>query len=679
MEIVRDPYGRTIPGAARSPASYRDELRWRKAMQSAQESGDAQAELNARRMLNSVMEAAQPPRPELPTPQERIGAGAARIAGGVNQLVPSMLGGFSPEQEAQFAAGRELYKQGLPPGMDWWGLGGEMAVGAPLGLLPQVRAAGPIGRTLAGAVTGGAEGGLLFAETPRERVGNIVGGATLGGAGALALPPIVNAAAATVEGGRRAANLLDPRLYSQARTAAEGAAQSQGVDLASLGETGRAALQRDTRRALSTGADLSPEALVRRERMRRFGYEGPSGPTEGQLTLDPWQRGDESDLSKLTGVGEDLKGRFEAQQQQDLLNVEQFQEQYGGPAEPGAAGTAAREAAQKRARDWQTRVSQQYEIAREARPDARIPGPRLKEATKEILAEVDVPGAVKTRIGTLSKRKKKGITPQELEKLDKLLTANQGINPATDRAMRNLKTAVRGLISEAGEEFGAEYASAVQQAAKRFEAIGELGTITNQLVSGRIDPIKVVPRLKGAGLEELTALRNFVADAAPEQWQKVRAGVMADLMDRAMPSGTFQQASYNKAVRGVGRERLAILFGDEAARDLMDFGAVVRDLYGPVRGFRGSRSNTPIAQFNLMGNMMSGILRSTPLVATAMRAVVDPLESAVKRRAVRAALNPTPTAPLINPNPMEGPRLAGRAFAPLVGLVPTAHIPERNQ
>lgn len=651
------------------------ELAWRRKIAEAQDAGDIQGEINARRMLVSVQDAAQGPTPVTPDPLERFGHGAAQIAGGIRQLLPEAAGGFTPEEDAEFAEGNRLYAQGRGPGIDTLSLAGEAFTAAPAMLLPQIPARGMLGRAAAGAAGGAAGGGLLYAPNARERAINATLGATGGAAGSTILPPLVRAGVATTRAARRAAGLLDPTANLRATAQLERAAGQEGVDLADIGREAGDALRAQTAQSMSSGGVLTGQPLQRQVQAARFGYTGDAAPTRGQLTRDPAQFGDEQNLFKLDDVGEDLANRFQQQRAQDAMVVEGFQGRYGGPVEPGVAGEAIEEAVQSRAGEWQGRVSQAYDAARAARPGATIEGERVREAFAPLHKDLknQLRGGVTRRLNELIKQPD-GVSPQDLENLDRLLTMQVGKDAPTDRAMRLMKERTRALIDESGEEFGGLYRQAVGEARKRFDAIGDMRKITSRLVRGDVDPIKVIPTIRNAGLREVTALRDFVIDTAPEKWQAVRAGILSEIADQAFPSGNFGQNAYNRALKRYGPERLRVLFGDDGAKDLLDFGNVVRDLYAVPRGSRQSFSNTPIVQANMLNNTMQGILRGVPGVANIVNPLIQNAQQRGQRMVVDMALNPGKGAPLLSPAlPPEGTAASLlRTGSGLLGSVPAA-------
>lgn len=634
-QIVLTETGQIVPGAGRSLTSYQDELRWRKRLQKAVDDKDPAAELNARRMLNSIFQATVSVPPE-PSPVERFAKGAASLAAGINQLLPPEMGGFTPEQEASFAAGRRLYEQALPPGIDWPALAGEAAVATPFMALPQVGLGGGLlGRTAAGVGGGGIGGGALFAESPQERLSNIVAGAAGGGLGAAAIPPLARAV------GGAAGAMGAPLGFGQARAA----------------------------RALEA---LGPEAQERMAQAERFGFTGEAMPTRGQLTQDPMQLGEEFNLAAAQEVGAPLAARRTAQELQTEAALGELQAGAGGPIAPGEAGAQVMEAAQQRAADWQLDVQQRYEAAKAARPDARIAGDRLKTALQDVVKERrnSIPPDVRRRIKELTKAEG-GIEPVELENLDKLMSDYVGPDRARNAAIRIMKDRIRNVMDDFAGEYGGIYREAVGEASKRFRAMGKLKDVTNQLVREAIDPIKVVPRIKSAGLKELTALRDFVSDAAPEQWQALRSGILSDVIEKTTQGGRFSQATYNRALRQVGRERMKILFGEEATNDLFDFGRVVQDLYGlPKRGVPNV-SGSGIRVMNALRDRMMNALRFVP----GARGLAREITEASQRRAVQQALDPF--APTAGP-PTGGLLETGATAAGMAGLLEAREARERQ-
>ena len=585
VDIVTDPSGGIVSGARDNIGLWREELEHRKAIREAEQQSDIKGELNARRRLRAVVQAQQPIVPQEPTPWERFGRGGAQLPAGLAQLAPEALGGLSPGEETAFAEGEEIYQQAVP-GFDAWSMLGELSGQAPLAAVPGLGPAGVLPRAATGAATEAAIGSAMFADTPEERVRNALAGGIGGAVGTAAVPALAGV-------GKGLTSVVPRRLPQLER--------------------------------------------ARRSAARKFGYE----PTRGQLSRDPIEWGDEQNLAKQEGA-EDLQARLGAQRQRDLVNLEDLQVTYGGPRELAEGGTGLERGVLGRSEQWQGKVRDLYETARAERPDLTVPGDRLTIATADVLDDFDVPAAVSRRLTNLAEQPE-GIAPVDLEKLDKMLTDNQGINKATDNAMRRLKERVRGVIDEAGETYGGAYREAVLEAKQRFDAIGGLKDIVNRIERGAIDPIKTIPALRSAGVKELNALREFVAETDPDAWQAMRGALASNLAEKATPGGQFSQGAYNTWIKQVGPERLRILFGEAGTDELREFGGVVRDLYGAPRGSTMNTSNTNIAARRGLDGILRRILGSVYLGG-----IYDVMaESGAKRanaRQAMMALDPTKRA-----------------------------------
>lgn len=652
-------------------ALLNDKTTWLGKLREARKAGDLRAEENAVRMLMAIDEAIENKPPE-PTTRESIGRGFVDIGGGVRQLLPESVGGYSPEQNKAAIEDMRLYERGAGAGFDFPRMVGQTAALAPT--MAAGMPAGLIARTATGAALGGASGAAMMAESPMDRTFNAAGGLAGGAIGSAVAPAVVSGASRGVgavgRAARRAWDALSKKGRQVAADALEEAAQRAGFNLSALPAAARQQAEDEAARALRSGGALDADAVIRKARAASFGLVDDAAPTRGQLTRDPAQFSDEVNYSKIAG-GEAIADRYARQRQRIAGQMDQFQDTAGVPGgaslSPEEAGRSAIEAAQKRASEWQSRVSALYDSAAEARPDALVSGETLDSAISDLLDEfpIDQAGPVIKRIRELSKSAD-GFAPKELEKLDKLITQNRpgGSNLPLDKGLRLLKERVRGLIDTVGEDYGGAYRDAVREASTRATAIGPRRQLPGALIGEVLEPEMVGRRVMGASLKEIRRARDFILGSSPGSWNQVRSVVVNDLIDAAIPNGeTFSPAAYRRWLRKVGDGRLKEIFGADTAQQLKEFGVVVRDMLEAPAGNRINRSNTaPVGlQF------LSGILNRIPGASEAMQARAASQAMRATRQGTQAALNPFAPAPLLPP-PMDPRGLLGRlsrnAWAP---------------
>ena len=609
-----------------------------------------------------------------PTPLERAGRGVVDIGMGI----PQALGLLSPETEAQQVEDKRLFERGAGSGIDVPRIAAQGAMLYPLArMMPGMAATGLVGRTLAGTAAGGLSGASLFTSEPGERATNVIGGAAGGGVGAAVLPPLAKGTAKTGAALLRGAGRLRRGMAKAddfLNVQLEDAAKRAGMSLDDLSEGARRGLQKEANKAFRAG-DLDADALVRKARAEGFGFVDDAAPTRGQVTRDPRQFSDEVNLAKVQGAGDPLDSRFTAQRARVSGVLDETGERVGGFADEtfDTAGEAIEEVAQKRAKDWQKTVKARYDAARESAPDTLLDGARLRDSVASVLKERRnaIPADVRRRISELSKD---GIDPVELENLDKLITEYKGADPATNNALGKLTERVRALMTEAGEEFGGAYQEAVEEAFKRFSAIGDWKQMTGQLVRGTMDPEKVAPKVMTGSVRQIERLKKFVSDADPATWQRLSRSIWNKMVDDATPSGNFSQAAYNRILKRIGDRRLRLIFGDDAD-GIKAFGQVAEDLFAAPAGNRINTSNTTPTAANWLQSIVGGIadaaLPGGRLMTPMLSAATSDAGEAVQRRLVADALSgvPGPVPLTALPPRLEGLLSRGALAAPVGGLL----------
>lgn len=583
------------------------------------------------------------PQPEAPGAFASMGRGIQDVAAGVGQLTGTLpqvqnaltyfpggaSAGSMAGQTDQQAADAELqdvtqYEQAQGPGMDGWRVAGQAVGSSPLAALPGASAgAGLLARTGAGALAGGASGGLLYAKNGEERFTNTVGGAVGGGLFGAAAPALTKAAgkAAQFVGdvGRKANGLLrGTTINATLVRQAEDAAREAGVKLEDVGEayTKRIALQ--AKQALDNGQPFDFKSAVQAAEAEKFGFAGEAAMTRGQATRNPQIFSNERNLAKRP-QGQVLADRFNAQQ----ANAERYMTDLAKAPDldPIDAADGLRVLAKSRADAMQSKVGEAY---RAVPTGGQFPSDSLKNRTGAILNDFEdkVSAGVKRRITELTSEESTRIpSMDELIKLDKLIndTMPPGSDLASDVAAGRLKKALIDVMGDAADAQGDEptkqaYLAAKKMAAERFEKIGKRGGLVSQMVDGRIDPKDIPGKILGGKTDDLAHLKRFILDGenGEESWSVIQRMTENHIKDAATKSGDFSQAAYNNAIKGIKRHRLVQIFGEQRADELIGFGKTANKIFSIPPFHTVNVSNSAPELANIAGDALGALADAVP-------------------------------------------------------------------
>lgn len=621
---------------------------------------------------------------EKPGAMARMGRGFQDVATGVgqltgtlpqvHQLLNDMPGGtdsaalpMETDAQAQQSEVGDVnsYERAVGPGMDWMRIGGQALGTAPLAAIPGAGAgAGILARTAAGALAGGASGGILFAKDEGERAMNALGGALGGGLFGAAAPAITKAAGAVAgkvgAAGRAIKGLLGGEFQATITREIQNAADNAGLSLDDVGEayTKRVALK--AKEALKKGQPFDYDAALREARAAKFGFEGESGIMRGQATRDPRTFSGQLNLAKRP-EGAPIAERMNNQ----LAQAEAYMDDLAKTPDldPVEAGDGLRMLAKARADSLQSDVSTAYKAVPkggEFSPDS------LSNNTSSILTDFEdkVSSGVKARLKSFAEGKRQP-TMDELMKLDRLIsdTMPPGEDAAVNLATEKLKKAVLDTMGDAADsqadpKIKAAYTAAKKAAAARFDKIGPNGGLVSQLVHGKIDPSAIPGKIMNGKIDDLRRLKTFImteADKGPvNRWETIKRMVENHIQDQARPGGQFSQAAYDRSISKIGKNRLTEIFGDAKAKELFDFRDTARDLFRYPNFHTINTSNTAAEGAGILGDALGAAADAVP----GGRVITGLLQKATKGKADKAAQKETQriVMGLLGSQPLPVPR-----------------------
>jgi hypothetical protein len=425
---------------------------------------------------------------------------------------------------------------------------------------------------------GGATGGALTPVVDSENFGGTKFYQTLGGGAAGAVfAPIANKA---VEAATPLVKALvnratpTPMLTARAKTQVGEALTDVERDIGSpmvsaIGESKgiaiapglQAKLEKEALEALKSGKKLDVQAALRKADFDALGMQ----PTLGQVTRDATQFAREKNIRGVQGVGEPVQQRFDAQNvalQQGMRPIA------AGAKSEFQAGDELISALRKVDESMRGTVSAAYKNARnDAGKDLELP---LQGLAQDYAAVVDnfadkIPNGVRNQfkaLGLESGTKQKIFTPEEADRIIKVINDHVGSDKATNTALDALRGAVKKSVLDAPATDVFEPARKV--AAARFKMHDAIPAL-EAAVQGKIAPDDFVNRyLINGKTKEVQALASALSES-PEAKQQARAQIGSYLQRAAFGENVagdklFTPERFSKALRDLGDEKLGAFF-----------------------------------------------------------------------------------------------------------------------
>lgn len=558
---------------------------------------------------------------------------------------------------------------GAPEGMDWARLGGNAMALAPTALAGGVPATmGGIAR--AGAVMGGV-GGATAPVADAERFGTTKAGQAAGGVvlGAVASPILAKAVSALGQAGGQMVSAIRQRFGAQpsaqqVQITIQQTLQQAGIDYSRLPQEFIDDVTIQVQRATAGGGSMDAQAVTNRAAFEQLGMR----PTQGQVSRDPTQWGQEQFLRQTSG------GAPLAQQYTEVVGglnskLGQMQGQVAPALDTPAAGARVMQPLEQAAERGQRLVGSLYDIAT-AMPGqtAKINGTQFGNA---VLTEIErdvsapLPGHIAAAVNKLST----GALDLDVNAAQRLIkavnktyrSADDATRYSLDILKRHLDDALQNIGNQSGKQTAQAYKVARLAAADRFKTLDSIPAL-KAVADGDIAPDDFVRKFVTAGkVQDVASLKAFLQQADPQAWNQLRGQVLAEIRGRATKGqdGKFLQDQFNTAIRSLQQSgKLNILFSPEEVSTLRAIGVVGRAVQEPPPGV----SMTGMGGAAKATEMLSRLLGR---LGTFAQAVVRP---GVQNVQATAALRPAPvaSAPVRNALADLAP-YAGRG-GPFVGL-----------
>lgn len=562
------------------------------------------------------------------------------------------------------------------PGFDAMRLTGNVLspVNAAVSRLVPLPSAGAPTRAL---VTRGAAGGAAGAATQPVMGDNFAGekllqvgtGAAAGGVLTPVLSRAAEAAARYVRARAQTGRVPPPEVIKNEIRASFA---RDDIDLAQIPRHVMDDLTRSTQEAMASGQQVDAAALLRRMDFERLGMQ----PLRGQITRDPTQFARERDLRGIQGVGEPIANRLNEQAAQ---LSSRFRRNTAGAQTPYDAGDSLIGQLQRWDRSSSGQVRSAYDAFRESTGrELPVPMQPLRSGYREVLTEFDdhIPSAVRKKFEEIvnpprpahshgakapepkplqilgaegqvlsdltPKPQPKNLSIEEAERLIK--TINNNYDPANkpqalalDKLRKHVQDSIIGA-TESGE--GMEAATlgnfARSSARDRFQAIDNTPALKAAINDAAPDDFVKKYVINGK-VREINRLAELVG---PQGQQTMRQQLLRHLEQRAFGAnaagdGAGSQASFNRELESIGRNKLMAVLGPQTTDELYAIGRVMAYIQQQPAGSAVNNSNTGAAVANLFSRI-GGKLSGAPYINDF---VVKPLQAARERGEVQNALS----------------------------------------
>jgi hypothetical protein len=400
-------------------------------------------------------------------------------------------------------------------------------------------------------------------------------------------------------------------------------------------------LTREAQEAMSKGQEIDAPALLRKLDFDRVGVQ----PLQGQLTRNPTQYARERDLRGIQGVGEPIANRLN---EQAATIAGKFRKATAGAADPYEAGQTLVSRLQSKDKEMAGGVRAAYQAFRESTgKDLEVPLQGLAQdyaATLRDFGET-IPSAVRRQfegLGLLTGKQQKLLSIEDAERL--IAVINKNYDPANKplaRSLDELRNGVQKAIIEvtdsgAGMEAGALASMARGQASERFRAIDSTPALKAAINDAAPDDFvrKYVINGKVRDINKMAELVGSEGQRTMQQ-QLLRHLEGKAFGTNVAGDGAGSQAGLNRALDGIGRNKLTAVLGAEQTDELYAIGRVMAYIQQQPAGSAVNNSNTGAAVANLLSKV-GGTVKGAPYINDFL---VKPITSFRERGEVTNALS----------------------------------------
>lgn len=411
------------------------------------------------------------------------------------------------------------------------------------------------------------------------------------------------------------------------------------IDIGQIPQSVLAKLKDEATQALKTGQQVDAGTLLRKMDFEKSGVK----PTLGQVTRDPAQYTKELNLRGVQGAGEPIQGRLAEQQ---AVIASRLRQGTTGPNQY-EGGQRLLDLAKGKGDAMDADIRSAYNAFKQSTgKDLEVPLTGLAQDYTKTLRDFGqtIPGAVRSQfeeLGLLTGKQNKLLTIDDAENLIKVI--NKNYNPA-DKAQATALNELRGHVQNAILN--------VTDGGAGMEA-ATLANFARGTAKGKFDAMRDSPAFKAAlnGAEPDDFVRKYVINGkvreinaladlvGPDGQKTMQQQMLAYLEKKAMGSnaagdGSSSQASFNRELQNIGRNKLTALLGESKTDELFTLGRVMAYIQQRPAGSAVNESNTGAAVANLLGKI-KGTVKGAPYINDF---VVKPIHGFKDRSAAETAL-----------------------------------------
>lgn len=428
------------------------------------------------------------------------------------------------------------------------------------------------------------------------------------------------------------------------------ALKTKGLKLSDLSDDVAKGLRAEAKKALESGKNLNPEAVVRKAVLDRVGIRG----TRAQVTGDPklWQQ--EAELAKVP-AGDALRDKFVADNKKIAELLDESIAATGGKAiDQYAVAQDAMETLTDRYAKNKEFVGSAYDIARNTQgSNAVLDGKAFAQEANDILeqnyASMSLPASVKKMLRDVEK-KPEMFTLNKADEFIKLLNDEYksalkpvtGEGTSTSRAIGLVRDALNNRQAQALDGLlGNDSAVAYKFARDAYKANTQLKEQMPILKDALKDvkPDKVFQsRILGGNVDELNKTIEVLSANNPQVVRDIKQQTLEYISNQAIKqNGQPSPAAMKSALDKIGDRKLSILFSPDEVRRIKDIGMAMEYLVTQPAHSYVNNSNTASGLMNYFSRWIKSAGDWGQYVPVIGNNIVQPLQGAATKVGVSRA------------------------------------------
>ena len=428
------------------------------------------------------------------------------------------------------------------------------------------------------------------------------------------------------------------------------ALKTKGLKLSDLSDDVAKGLRTEAKKALESGKNLNPEAVVRKAVLDRVGIRG----TRAQVTGDPklWQQ--EAELAKVP-AGDALRDKFVADNKKIAELLDESIAATGGKAiDQYAVAQDVMETLTDRYAKNKEFVGSAYDIARNTQgSNAVLDGKAFAQEANDILeqnyASMSLPASVKKMLRDVEKNPEM-FTLNKADEFIKLLNDEYksalkpvtGEGTSTSRAIGLVRDALNNRQAQALDGLlGNDSAVAYKFARDAYKANTQLKEQIPILKDALKDvkPDKVFQsRILGGNVDELNKTIEVLSANNPQVVRDIKQQTLEYISNQAIKqNGQPSPAAMKSALDKIGDRKLSILFSPDEVRRIKDIGMAMEYLVTQPAHSYVNNSNTASGLMNYFGRWIKSAGDWGQYVPVIGNNIVQPLQGAATKVGVSRA------------------------------------------